>query len=180
MKKITTGVEFLLLSLVAASASLRAAESDTTAVTQAGYLLVLRVTTDGTVHRIVDSMLVASPVALTPAPPVADGHSLNYAVADSEGRLVFEAGMPNPQEWRSPLPPPGQPEKGHERVVLPQVEYVIRMPYDKAAATLQIAVGVKPGLAAASRNRSSAPVPGTQSFSLQPWVRAAEVKADQR
>lgn len=182
MKKATAGLKMQLLMLAAACIPLHAGQSEA-AAPQTAYILVLRVTTNGTVHSIVESRLVPSPVALSLPPPVADGRSLNYAVADARGRLVFEAGMPNPREVRSPLPPPGEPAKGHETVVLPQVEYVIRMPYDRSASTLQIAVGVKPVLgttSAASAGAIAPPPPGAQNFNLQSWVRAAEVKADLR
>ncbi len=179
MKKTIAGLLALLVTLVAASTPLHAAQPQAAAV-PARYILVLRISTNGAEHDIVDSMLVPSSAALSPAPPMADGRSLNYAIADSKGRIVFEAGMPNPLEIRSPLSLPGEPVKGHETMVLPQVQYVIRMPYDKAATTLQIAVGRRPAFAVAGASTLAAPPPGARSFNLQSWVQSAEVKASLR
>jgi len=178
-RQTTAGLLVLLVTLTAACAPLRAAQPET-AVAPARHILVLRMSTNGTVHDIVDSMLVLSPVALSPAPPMADGRSLNYAIADGNGKIVFEAGMPNPLEVRSPLSPPGEPAKGHETVVLPQVQYVIRVPYDKTAMTLQIAVGTRPAFAAAGTSALAAPPRAARNFNLQSWVQSAEVKASLR
>jgi len=139
-------------------------------------ILVLTMSAAGAAHVITDSTLAASPAALTLPPPVADGHSLNYAVIDSGGRLLYEAAIDNPFEVRSPLPLPGEPAEPHRQVVMPQGEYLLRMPYDPSAATLKIALGTTPAPAVATDAASASPPPGTLTFSLEPWVRAAEEK----
>ncbi len=94
MNKATAGLKILLLALVAACSPLRAAQPEATTAPKTGYILVLRVTTNGVVHNIVDSQLVPSPVALSLAPPAADGRSLNYAVVDGKGKLCSRRACP--------------------------------------------------------------------------------------
>lgn len=170
----------MLLALVAACGSLKAGQSPAAPVQESQYVLLLWVNTIGSSHTITRSQLVPSTATLSLPLPVADGTSLNYAVADSAGKLVFEASMPNPLEVRTPLPQPGEPQQGHRHVTLPQGEYLIRMPYDRTAATMQIVVGAKPVFAppsAAAAQSGISPPPGAQTLDLRGWVRTAESEA---
>jgi hypothetical protein len=175
----TIGVTGVLVMLVAACSSLRAGQSSPPPQ-PSHRILVLTMSAAGGAYSITDSMLVPSTVALSMPPPVADGQSLNYAIADTTGRTLFEASMPNPMAVRAPLSPPGEPQKGHEVVVLPQGEYMIRIPYEPSAATMQVVIGARPVIASGATTAAAPPPPGAQTLSLQPWLRAAEAKAQSR
>lgn len=176
-KRIAVGLGTVLVVLTAACSSLQAGQSPAPA-SPGQRVLVLSMTTAGGVHSIADSMLVPSSAALSLPPPLADGQSLNYAVADASGKILFEASVPNPLVVHAPLSPPGEPQKGHETAVLPQGEYVLRVPYQASAATLQVVIGARPVFApAAAAGAGPPPPPGAQSFGLEPWLRSAEAKA---
>jgi hypothetical protein len=139
-------------------------------------ILVLKMSAAGAVHTIVDSTIVPSPVPLVLPVQAVDGRSLNFAVANAKGQIVAEGSMPNPLEVRSPLSPPGEQPQGHTFSQLPQTDYIIRLPYEPSATTLQISLGGRAVAAAVTGTGSSPPPPGSQTFSLDPWLRAAEAK----
>lgn len=143
-------------------------------------LLVLRMSASESGQQVIESTLVASSAPLVAPPQSPDARAVNFAVTDASGKVVFESSLPDPNELRSPLSPPGAPFEGHKTVKTDGAEYLLRMPYLPEARMLRIAVGA-PVVQPSAQGATPAPPPGAQNtvIDLGPWISRAKAKAPQ-
>jgi hypothetical protein len=138
-------------------------------------ILILHMTTNGEGHQVLAADVVASQVPLTISEASSD--TLNFVVTDSNGAQLIQGGIADPRVIRSPLAPPGEPQQGHKIIVLPDTEYLLRLPYQSTMKVLYLVKGKIPVSATATakdRVQALAHSVAVTSIDLGQWLSTAK------
>lgn len=94
--------------------------------------LELRVTPAG--HELRAARRFTAPPVSADAWTVTSGPQLGWQLLDERGRVLSSGAVSDPRVLRGPL----EPGKGHATLLLPAVDYVLRVPADAQAVDLRL------------------------------------------
>jgi hypothetical protein len=138
-------------------------------------ILILRISTNGQSHQVLEAKIVDSPIPLTTGESGSD--TLNYVVTDSNGVELTQGGVDDPTILRSPLAPPGEPQQGHKTIVLPNTEYLLRLPYRSTMKDLYLVKGnmsVSATAKGTDKVKALTPSATVSSIDLSQWLPSAK------